>query len=154
MLAAKGGPTLLSDRGQGRWFAPRDQPGGTISQPTLQFGQSLACLAHVILQGLPLGLRQLGVIGHDQDPLGAGNGLGHPECLDSLQARTRTGDESGVGVGNRRQFGMFLVFDRADELELQFVQQAEVGGRVVSLVEDQRGVGDGRRFPANSLKNR
>ena len=54
---------------------------------------------------------QLRVVGHDQDPLGACNGLGHPEGLDPLQAGTRTCEESAVGVRYCRQFGMFLVFD-------------------------------------------
>ena len=111
--------------------------------PTVLAVRLLAGLGDVVLQGQPLGSRQLWVIGHDQDPLGACDSLGYPEGLDTLQAGTRTGEEPGVGVRDRRQFGMFLVLDRTDELEFQLVQQAEIGGRVVPLVEDQRRFGDG-----------
>ena len=128
VLATEGGPALLLDGGKGRPFAPRDEPGGAISQPPLQFGQPLAGLGNVVLQGQPLSMCQLRVVGHDQDPLGACNGLGHPEGRDPLQAGTRTCEESAVGVRYCRQFGMFLVFDRTDELEFQFVQQAEISG--------------------------
>ena len=154
VLATEGGPALLLDGGKGRPFASRDEPGGAISQPPLQFGQPLAGLGNVVLQGQPLSVCQLRVVGHDQDPLGACNGLGHPEGLDPLQAGTRTCEESAVGVRYCRQFGMFLVFDRTDELEFQFVQQAEIGGRVVPLVEDQRRWGTTPSRPDRSLKNR
>ena len=145
---------LLLDGGKGRPFASRDEPGGAISQPPLQFGQPLAGLGNVVLHGQPLSVCQLRVVGHDHDPLGACNGLGHPEGLDPLQAGTRTCEESAVGVRYCRQFGMFLVFDRTDELEFQFVQQAEIGGRVVPLVEDQRRCGDDTLPADRSLKNR
>ncbi len=43
------------------------------------------------------------------------------------------------------QLGVFVLFDRAHEFKFQAVQQAEVVGGVVSLVEDQSRFGDDRR---------
>src|SRR5208283_4100630 len=63
----------------------------------------------------------------------------------ALQAGTRAHDKSRIRVRDLGQLGVFVLFDGAHEFQFQGVQQAEVVGGVVSLVEDQRRFGDDRR---------
>ena len=67
------------------------------------------------------------------------------KALVVLQAGTRAHDKSRIRVRDLGQLGVFVLFDGAHEFQFQGVQQAEVVGGVVSLVEDQGRFGDDRR---------